>query len=87
MSEKPLATTLSDADALLHTCTASGVGLAVLHQYRFSSPIAALRRLIRTGSLGKLVFLNVALNWRRSDEYYAEHGAWRGTWAMDGGGR
>lgn len=86
ITEKPMATTLEDADAVLEACAAGGVRLAVLHQYRFHTPIVALRQLIVGGALGDPVFLNIAFNWSRDRAYYEAHGGWRGTWAGDGGG-
>jgi UDP-N-acetyl-2-amino-2-deoxyglucuronate dehydrogenase len=84
--EKPLATTLEDADAALAAARLAGVHVAVLHQYRFHLPIIALRQMLTTGALGDLVFLNVALYWRRDAAYYRKDGGWRGTWDGDGGG-
>jgi UDP-N-acetyl-2-amino-2-deoxyglucuronate dehydrogenase len=86
IAEKPIATTMADADAVLDACARSNVHLAVLHQYRFSPPIIALKRVMQSDALGDLVFLNISINWRRSREYYHENGGWRGTWDMDGGG-
>ena len=86
IAEKPLATTATDADLLLDACARNGVRLAVIHQFRYSAPVTALRHVIESGALGRIVFVNIALFWRRSPAYYAENGGWRGTWKWDGGG-
>lgn len=86
IAEKPMAITLDSADDVLSACGRHRVHLAILHQYRFNTPFVELKRLYDDGALGRLVFLNIAFNWRRSPEYYAKHGGWRGTWRMDGGG-
>lgn len=86
ITEKPLATTMGGAESLVAACASRGVQLAVVHQYRFHAPLVTLKQAIDSGALGKIVFLNVSLYWRRSTEYYAENGGWRGTWKWDGGG-
>jgi UDP-N-acetyl-2-amino-2-deoxyglucuronate dehydrogenase len=86
IAEKPMALTLEDADAVLEAASASGVHVAVLHQYRFHAPMVALQKLIPSGALGDPIFLNLAFNWRRDPGYYLARGGWRGTWKGDGGG-
>ncbi|MCP9486961.1 MAG: Gfo/Idh/MocA family oxidoreductase [Gaiellaceae bacterium MAG52_C11] len=86
ITEKPLATTMGAAESLVAACASRGVRLAVVHQYRFHAPLVRLKKEIDGGALGKVVFLNVSLCWRRSTAYYAENGGWRGTWKWDGGG-
>jgi UDP-N-acetyl-2-amino-2-deoxyglucuronate dehydrogenase len=86
ITEKPLATTMAGAESMVEACSSSGVQLAVVHQYRFHSPLMLLKQAIDSGALGKVIYLNVSLFWRRSTTYYAENGGWRGTWKWDGGG-
>ena len=86
ISEKPLATTLPQADTVIEACRRNGVRLAVLHQYRFHAPLIALKQAIDRGDLGRLAFVNVAFHWRRDRSYYEKDGGWRGTWRGDGGG-
>ena len=52
---------------------------------------AALFRRVKAavdaGRLGPLIGVHAVLPWYREDSYYqGPHGAWKGTWAMDGGG-
>jgi UDP-N-acetyl-2-amino-2-deoxyglucuronate dehydrogenase len=86
IAEKPMALTLEEADSILDAANATGVHVAVLHQYRFHAPMVALQKLIPSGALGDPIFLNLAFNWRRDIAYYLAHGGWRGTWKGDGGG-
>jgi len=86
ITEKPIATTMGGAESLVAACASKGVQLAVVHQYRFFAPLVMLKHVIDSGALGKVIYLNVSLYWRRSPTYYAENGGWRGTWKWDGGG-
>lgn len=83
--EKPIDITLEKADALIKTCRAQGVTLAVVFQRRYSEGVAALKRLIDQGKLGTVLFEGCYIKLYRSQEYYDSR-AWRGKWAIDGGG-
>ena len=83
--EKPIDVTLEKADALIETCKENGVTLAVISQYRFMDPVQKVYEYVRSKKLGDLIQGDAFIKWYRSHEYYAS-GAWRGTWALDGGG-
>ena len=83
--EKPIDITLEKADALIETCQKQGVKLGVIFQRRYSDGVIALKNLLEQGKLGKLIFGGCYIKLYRSQEYY-DSGAWRGTWALDGGG-
>jgi UDP-N-acetyl-2-amino-2-deoxyglucuronate dehydrogenase len=82
--EKPMALTLSDADAMIRVCDEHGVKLFVIKQNRFNIPVLKLREALEKGRFGKLVMGTVRVRWSRNQAYY-DQDAWRGTWAMDGG--
>lgn len=82
--EKPMALTLSDADAMIHACDRAGVKLFVVKQNRFNVPVQKLRQALEAGRFGKLVLGTVRVRWCREQAYY-DQAPWRGTWAMDGG--
>jgi UDP-N-acetyl-2-amino-2-deoxyglucuronate dehydrogenase len=82
--EKPMALTLTDADAMISECDAAGVGLYVVKQNRFNVPVVKAREALDAGRFGKLVLGTVRVRWCRDQSYYA-HDDWRGTWAQDGG--
>jgi UDP-N-acetyl-2-amino-2-deoxyglucuronate dehydrogenase len=84
LSEKPMATTLDAADALVEACDAAGVHLFVVKQNRLNPPIQLLRRAIDKGRFGRIYMANVTVRWQRPQEYY-DAAPWRGTWEFDGG--
>jgi predicted dehydrogenase len=86
ITEKPMATTLDDADRMIGACREAGVALAVIFQYRFNRDALRLKRAVEAGLLGRPVFGNAFVHWHRTQDYYEERGGWRGTWALDGGG-
>ena len=57
--EKPLATTLGDARALLAAATAANRALMVSQNYRFRPPARAAQEAIWSGALGELVAVEV----------------------------
>jgi UDP-N-acetyl-2-amino-2-deoxyglucuronate dehydrogenase len=82
--EKPMALTLSDADAMIEACDLAGVKLFVVKQNRFNVPVVKLREALKAGRFGKLVMGTVRVRWCRPQSYY-DQDSWRGTWALDGG--
>lgn len=82
--EKPMALTLSDADAMIEACERAGVKLFVVKQNRFNVPVQKLRDALVRGRFGKMVMGTVRVRWCRPQAYY-DQDAWRGTWAYDGG--
>jgi len=83
--EKPMSLTLEEADRLIEAADKGGVKVGVISQYRFSPAVAEIRRAIEAGALGRITSGSLQMKYWRSKEYYAS-GAWRGTWALDGGG-
>lgn len=84
--EKPMATSLEDADRMVEVFTGQGVKLAVVHQRRFGPDIAQLKRALEDGALGKVLYANAKVYAHRTANYYRESGGWRGTQELDGGG-
>lgn len=83
--EKPLEITLDRIDKILSVQRESGVVLSVISQHRFDPSTLRVRALVDEGAFGRLVLGNAHVLWWRSQGYY-DSGAWRGTWALDGGG-
>lgn len=52
LCEKPMATSLGEADAMLAACDAAGVKLAIGHQRRFNGSWTRARELIADGAIG-----------------------------------
>ncbi len=66
--EKPMATSLAEADAMLEACDANGVKLVISHQRRFTPGWEKARDLVKQGAIGRPqnVEIRVAeglLNW------------------------
>jgi predicted dehydrogenase len=85
LSEKPLAVTVSAADAMIAGAKASGCKFGVMYQMRSEPPNAAARKVVESGVLGELYRTNLVMGWYRSQAYY-NSGGWRATWAGEGGG-
>jgi UDP-N-acetyl-2-amino-2-deoxyglucuronate dehydrogenase len=83
--EKPLATTLEDADRMIHACREAGVNLGVVLQRRAEPLFKQVHEAIAAGDLGELTLGAVTIPYYRSQDYFDQAG-WRGTWALDGGG-
>ena len=85
ISEKPMAVTVSGAEAMIETAKRSGVVFAVMFQQR-SLPIhQAAKRIIDEGRLGELHRTLLIDAHFRSQAYYNSAG-WRATWKGEGGG-
>lgn len=83
--EKPIASTLEDADEIIAVCNRAKVKLGVVSQRRWYKPVLRLKKAIEAGKVGRPVLGTVnMLGWRDKEYYDAD--AWRGTWKMEGGG-
>lgn len=83
--EKPLEITLKKCDKIIEACRKNKVKLCTIFPSRFSPPMVELKRAIDEGRFGQLTLGDAYVKWWRTQEYY-DSGAWRGTWALDGGG-
>lgn len=83
--EKPIALTLEDADRMIAACRRAGVRLGVVFQRRAEPLFQRIHEAVEAGDLGSLTLGAVTLPYFRGQLYY-DSGAWRGTWALDGGG-
>ena len=83
--EKPLEITLKKCDRIIEACEKAGVKLAAIFPSRFHDSSVKLKRAIDGGRFGRLTLGDAYVKWFRTQAYY-DSGAWRGTWALDGGG-
>lgn len=83
--EKPMALSLADADAMIAAAQAQNVRLGVSLQRRTEPLFQKVKRALDQGDLGDLTLAVVTMPYFRGEAYYAQ-AAWRGTWALDGGG-
>ncbi len=83
--EKPIEISVERGKELIEICRQNGVKLAVIYQNRFSDEAVKMKSAIDSGKIGKPVMIRAAVKWYRDQEYYSGS-AWRGTFALDGGG-
>lgn len=83
--EKPMATTLQDADRMIESCEKAKVRLGVISQDRFSDEFKKVKKAITDGELGRLVLGSAYLKYCRTQDFY-DSTDWRGYWDSDGGG-
>lgn len=83
--EKPLATTVEDAEMIVRAAEQAGLVVDVVAQLRLAESVCRIRRAIADGELGQLTLCTLDMAYFRSEEYYTSS-PWRGTWKMDGGG-
>jgi len=82
--EKPMAISLTGADALVQACDKAGVQLFVVKQNRLNPPVQLLKRAIDRERFGRIYMASCIVHWARPQEYY-DQAPWRGTWEFDGG--
>ncbi|HEX5418346.1 MAG TPA: Gfo/Idh/MocA family oxidoreductase [Chloroflexota bacterium] len=83
LCEKPIATSLADAERMIAACRAAGVVLMIGQTHRFYPPHVLTRQLLQAGEIGRLLYVN--------DVIWAAHEgnagrAWRSDVAQNGGG-
>lgn len=83
--EKPLEITAERIDPLIIAAEEKGVVLAAILNRRFNPSVVALKEAVDQGRFGKLSLVEASVKWFRNQAYY-DSAAWRGTWALDGGG-
>lgn len=82
--EKPIALSLSDADAIIHAAEKKGVKVCASHQNRFNKSIRKIREALEKNRFGRMFYGTAHIRWCRNYEYYSR-AKWRGTWQQDGG--
>lgn len=83
--EKPIDVSLAAADRITDAERRTGNVVAVVSQHRFDRSSEKLAAAVHDGGLGRLTSASASCAWWRGQSYY-DSGAWRGTWALDGGG-
>jgi predicted dehydrogenase len=83
LCEKPMAITTSDCGKMIQAAEKSNKRLFAIKQNRFNPPVAAVKKLIEEGKLGKILSIQLNCFWNRNNEYYEN--SWKGTLELDGG--
>lgn len=84
ITEKPMATRISDGIEMVKACDKAGVRLFVVKQNRRNATIQLVKKAVDEGRFGRIYSVACNVFWTRPQEYY-DHDAWRGTWEFDGG--
>ncbi len=79
LSEKPLATTIEDAQAMIEACETAGVGLGTAFPCRYAPPLMAVQEQIANGELGEIYAVSCTNNGQFP-------GGWFGVEELSGGG-
>lgn len=82
--EKPIALSISDADAIIAKAKEKGVKVCACHQNRFNKSILKIRDAYNKKRFGRMFYATAHIRWNRGWEYYSR-AKWRGTWEQDGG--
>jgi UDP-N-acetyl-2-amino-2-deoxyglucuronate dehydrogenase len=83
LCEKPMALRVEDCEMMIRAADKAQKRLFIIKQNRYNPPVAAVKKALDEGRLGKIY--NVQLNcfWNRRIDYYAN--SWKGTLRLDGG--
>lgn len=74
--EKPIASTVEEADKLIASARKNNVQLLIAHHRRFNPMVVATRKMIRGGELGNLVGISILWCMYKPSEYFVA-GPWR----------
>ena len=85
LCEKPIEIKLDRIDRMIESAEAHRVKLAVVFQRRTYESARKVKTALDQGLLGRMILGDARMKYFRSQDYY-DSGAWRGTWALDGGG-
>ena len=83
--EKPLEISVERIDQLISVAKIRGKTLAAILNRRFHPAMDAFKKAVEENRFGKLTSASCYVKWFRDQAYY-DSAAWRGTWALDGGG-
>lgn len=78
--EKPIATTLQDAQGMIADARQAGVTLMVAENYRFMAAVRTCKDLVDTGAVGPLRLIQI------QQETHFQPGQWRSHRDLNGGG-
>jgi predicted dehydrogenase len=84
MVQKPMATNLETARAMLRVAQRAGIQLGVVSQHRFDDSIRFLKKAISENRLGRVLQADAYVKWYRTAEYYSR--PIKGSWDVEGGG-
>lgn len=83
LCEKPMSLTSSESGEMIKLAEQVNKRLFAIKQNRFNPPVAAVKKIIDEGKLGKIYSVQLTCFWNRNADYY--HNSWKGTKELDGG--
>jgi predicted dehydrogenase len=83
LCEKPMAISVYDCGEMIKEAEKANRRLFIVKQNRFNPPVAAVKKIVDEGRLGKIFSVQLNCFWNRNLEYYKN--SWKGTRNMDGG--
>jgi predicted dehydrogenase len=83
--EKPMATTVADADRMIAAATAAGVHLMPAHNVRLAAPFVAAADAVRRGDIGEITSVRAAFG-HGGPQQWAPDAVWFRDPALAGGG-
>lgn len=84
ITEKPMATRMSDGIRMVKACDEANVRLFVVKQNRRNATLQMLKRAVSERRFGRIHLVHLNVFWTRPQSYY-DQAKWRGTWEFDGG--
>lgn len=84
--EKPMTSTVADADRVLEASSKYGTLLSTMSQRRWFPAAQRVRQAITSGQMGGRMVLGETFCEMWRDEAYYRKDAWRGRWDTEGGG-
>lgn len=85
LTEKPLAISLEDCDAMMEAAAKYGKQLGMVSQRRFFPACMRIKKAIDDGKMGTPMLGSVVMYGWRDEKYYSSD-PWRGKWKEEGGG-
>lgn len=92
MVEKPMATTVAEADEMVAACHKAGVELSVIYCQRYLPYVQRAKHLIQQGALGKILGVQLDFRMDKPPGYFSSgfsgrvHSDWRMSREKSGGG-
>lgn len=83
LCEKPMALSIQDCGDMIVTAERMNRRLFAIKQNRFNPPVAAVKKVLDEGKLGKIFSVQLNCFWNRNEDYYQN--SWKGTKDLDGG--
>lgn len=83
LCEKPMAISVADCGSMIQAAEVANRRLFIVKQNRFNPPVAAVKKLLDDGRLGRIFSVQLNCFWNRNADYYQD--SWKGTLELDGG--